>query len=233
MQDNPFDLSEKPRRVKPKRRLKRIKRLSIAAVIIFAVVYAATELMSGFSSIIVSICDAQVRSFTMSAVNKAIIEVMSQSLKYSDMITLQKNDAGDISLIETNTVLVNKIARETARKSQEYLQKYQNTTIDIPIGQLSGAAALANVGPPISVRIAPFNAVNCTFSSQFESAGINQTRHKIFLNVIADVDLILPTAQKQISTVAEVLVCESLLVGKVPEIYLNSGVFGGKLDLIP
>ena len=66
-----------------------------------------------------------------------------------------------------------------------------------------------------------------------EEAGINQTRHKIFLNVAAAVELIMPTSASVVQTEAEVLVCESLLVGKVPEIYLDFGNFGGKLNLTP
>ena len=62
--------------------------------------------------------------------------------------------------------------------------------------------------------------------SEFEEAGINQTRHKIFLNVIADMRVILPGVDKTISTCTEVLVCESLLVGKVPQIYLSNKKIG-------
>ena len=83
------------------------------------------------------------------------------------------------------------------------------------------------------MRLVPVEAVNCTFVSEFEEAGINQTRHKIFLNVAASVELIMPTSASVVQTEAEVLVCESLLVGKVPEIYLDFGNFGGKLNLTP
>lgn len=62
---------------------------------------------------------------------------------------------------------------------------------------------------------------NCDFVSFFQSAGINQTLHKIYIDVYADVSIVTPIDQPTIQVKAEVLVCENLIVGKIPQTYLN------------
>lgn len=233
MEESIFDLTPKKCKNNYGKNVRKKKSWIIFTIIIFALIWVIINIHNHVSSVIVSICSAQVQSYTMTAVNSAVIETMSDSLEYSDLINVEKDGNGNISLIETNSVLVNRLARETARQTENKLEKYRTYTIDIPLGQLSGTPLLSNIGPEIKIRLEPLNSVNCNFISEFESAGINQTRHKIYLNVIANVQLILPTFNSTIKTLAEVLVCESLLVGKVPEIYLNMGSIGSNLNLIP
>lgn len=229
MQVGIFDITPKKQKRIKKRRKKRLFSVIVVLSICLYIIYSATN---HFSSVIVSVCHAKVQSVTMSAVNNAVIEVMSQSLHYSDLIVVEKDSNGDIVLFETNSVLVNKLARETAQKTQSNLQKSKNIAINLKLGQLTGIAFFANLGPEIQVKINPYESVNCTFLSEFEEAGINQTRHKIFLNVITDMRVILPTSDKTISTCTQVLVCESLLAGKVPQIYLSTDKKESNLSLL-
>ena len=230
MQVGIFDIT--PKKQKRTKGVKKHKRFLPVLIILAVFCCFAYSLTNYFSSIIVSVCHAKVESITMSAVNNAVIDVMSQSLSYDDLILVEKDSNGDISLFETNSVLVNRLARETALKTQANLQKNKNMNVSFPAGQLTGIAFFASIGPNITVKISPYESVNCSFLSEFEQAGINQTRHKIFLNVIADMRVILPTSDKTISTCAQVLVCESLLIGKVPQVYLSNDKNASNLSLL-
>ena len=231
MQVGIFDLTPK----KQKRAKKKRKKQKYIGFLVFLGIFAylAYSATNYFSSVIVSTCHAKVQSVTMSAVNNAVIEVMSTSVSYSDLMRVEKDSNGDVALFETNSVLVNQLARDTAQKTRQNLQKNKDMTISLPIGQLTGIAFFSNLGPQIKIKITPYESVNCTFLSEFEQAGINQTRHKIFLNVVADMRVILPTSDQTITTCAEVLVCESLLVGKVPQVYLSMGDFGSNMGILP
>ncbi|MBR2302818.1 MAG: sporulation protein YunB [Clostridia bacterium] len=225
MQVGIFDLTPKKQKRGKKTKKSKKKLLSFLAISgIF--IYFLCSITNYFSSVIVSTCYAKVQSATMSAVNNAVIEVMSQSVSYSDLMMVEKDSNGDIAMFETNSVLVNRLARETAKKTQQNLQKNNVLYVSMPIGQLTGIAFFSNIGPDFNIKVTPYESVNCFFMSEFEEAGINQTRHKIFLNVIADMRVILPGVDKTISTCTEVLVCESLLVGKVPQIYLSNEKIG-------
>ena len=232
MTEGVFVLSEK----KAKKRNKKGKWgfWVIFLALFLAIIAAIVSITNSFSAVLVKICAAKVESFAMSAVNSSVSEAMNSGVKYSDIVTIEKNSSGDITLIETNSVLINSVSRETALNIETKLESIYGEKIPIPVGQLSGITFFANLGPEIFVEIAPYSKVNCVFLSEFESAGINQTRHKIFLNITAVTQLILPFETREITTSAEVLICESILVGKVPEIYLTMGNIGGnKLDLTP
>lgn len=76
-------------------------------------------------------------------------------------------------------------------------------------------------GPDVTIKITPIGMANYDFVSFFQSAGINQTLHKIYIDVYADVSIVTPIDQPTIQVKAEVLVCENLIVGKIPQTYLN------------
>ena len=103
----------------------------------------------------------------------------------------------------------------------------------MPLGALSGVEAWAGFGPKIHLKIIPISNVSCKFVSEFEGAGINQTKHSIYLEIVADISIIMPSGTSNFASLTEVLVCESVLVGKVPETYLQADIFGEGFTLTP
>ncbi|MBO5335034.1 MAG: sporulation protein YunB, partial [Clostridia bacterium] len=99
------------------------------------------------------------------------------------------------------------------------------------LGALTGIEAFAGLGPQIPFRIIPVSSVSCDFSSEFESVGINQTKHSIYLHVIADISIVMPSRTENFAVTTEILVGEFVIVGSVPETYLQTDVFGNKLPL--
>ena len=69
--------------------------------------------------------------------------------------------------------------------------------------------------------------------STFESVGINQTKHSIYLNVIADISIVMPSRTENFAVTTEILVGEFVIVGSVPDTYLQSDIFGNKPNLSP
>ena len=75
--------------------------------------------------------------------------------------------------------------------------------------------------------------MSCGFSSTFESVGINQTKHSIYLNVIADISIVMPSKTENFAVKTDVLVGEWVIVGTVPDTYLQTDIFGEKTALSP
>jgi sporulation protein YunB len=168
------------------------------------------------------------------AINSAIFEVMSMGVRYNDLITVTKDGAGKIQLIQANAVLINRLAQDTARTSELQLSKIGEQGINIPIGTLSGLTIFTGQGPSITVKVVPAGSVVCEFMSEFENAGINQTRHKIYLEVVTAVLVVLPANNLTIYTNTQVLVAESIIVGEVPNTYLSMESIGGsRYNLVP
>lgn len=214
--------------------LKKLKKGIILAVIFLVIVVVCIYTLNSVSPTIVAFSEAKIKSLTTAAVNSAIFEVMLEPISYGDLVSIEKNADGEITLIAANSMIINKLARDMAQSTETYIEKMGEQVVKIPIGTLSGSPLLAGKGFKVTIRVLPLGSVKCQFVSEFETAGINQTRHKIYLDVVATISIVLPTSQSIVKTNTPVLVSESIIVGKVPDTYLSAGsIFGQDYDLTP
>ncbi len=183
--------------------------------------------------IMIKSSEAQVRSSTSRAVNAAVQTVINESNVYDELIEITTNDDGKIVFIQVKSLMVNKLAKEVGKVAGQNLDLIKNQGVSIPLGTLSGISLLVGVGPEITFHIMAISTIHSKFSSEFTSAGINQTNHRIYLNIQTDVDLILPTASKSITVNSHILICEAILVGEIPSTYLNSDSLDEMMNLIP
>ena len=221
-----------PRYPAKKRRHRRRNRL---LVILLAILAVAALLFFYFQRnvrrVLISISEATMRASTTVAVNDAVYYTLSDDLRYEDLVQVERDEKGNIVAVSANALKINKIARDTASISQSNLKSLSLNGIPIPLGALTGIEAFAGLGPPIPFRIIPVSSVSCDFSSVFESVGINQTKHSIYLNVIADISIVMPSRTENFAVVTEILVGEFVIVGSVPDTFLQTDIFGNKLPL--
>lgn len=179
-------------------------------------------------------CEAEVKALAINAANRATNSVLfNESVNYNDLFEVVKNNDGDVTLIEAKSININKFAREIAILTQRYLENNGTTKISIPLGTLSGITMFVGTGPDVNIEILPIAATNCDFYSEFQSAGINQTIHKIYVIVLLSVTVALPASEISVETQSEILVCENLIVGKVPDTYLGVGKISSGYNLVP
>lgn len=174
---------------------------------------------------------ARVRAIGTNAVNLAATTVIKGGITYDDLFSVIYDDENNIEMIQANSPKINSIAREIANLAQANLDGLGVQTIDIAFGTFTGLALLTGFGPDVSINIVPIGTANCDFVSSFNSAGINQTVHKIYIDVYAEINIITPIDEPTIMVKAEVLVCENLIVGEVPTTYLNVGKVADIFDL--
>ena len=183
--------------------------------------------------VLISISEATMRASTTIAVNDAVYYTLADEMRYEDLVTVSRDKSDKIVGISTDPLKINKIARDTASISQSNLKNLSLNGIPVPLGALTGIEAFAGLGPSIYFRIIPVSSVTCGFSSKFESVGINQTKHSIYLNVVADISIVMPSRTENFAVFTDILVGESVIVGEIPNAYLQSDVFGNKADLTP
>ncbi len=216
-----------------KSRSRKIKRRVAAAVICLFFIGIVVLLHRNVTNVLKSIAEASMRSITTVAVNDAVYYTLSDKLRYEDLVGIERSDGGEIQAISSNAFQINRIARDTAYMSQENLNKMSEDGVEVPLGALSGVEAWEGFGPKIHLKIIPISNVSCKFVSKFDAAGINQTKHSIYLEIVADISIIMPSGTSNFASLTEVLVCESVLVGKVPETYLQADIFGEGFTLTP
>lgn len=213
---------------KKKKKLKFFYKIIIflTLVILFAIFF----ILFVVNPIVISVVESKVNSYATIAVNNAALTVFDYNLDYDDLIDIRRDANDNITYLAVNSIKINRLALETVKLSQIYIDGLENKKVGVPLGTLSGLAFLSGTGNEIEFRIVPIGAVKASYKSVFESAGINQTRHNIFIEIVADIKIILPMQNSIIQTVINIYVAESIIVGKIPDVYLGNG---GKLTLIP
>ena len=177
---------------------------------------------------------AEVRAMCTNAVNLAVTTVVGGGLEYEDLFSVVRDSEDNVEMVQANSPEINMIAREIANLAQANLDELGLREISIPIGTFTGLALLMGIGPDVTISVMPIGSALCDFVSYFTAAGINQTVHKIYIDVHAVVNIITPIDEPTITVKVKLLVAENLILGDVPQFYFGGAVeTGGFLDLTP
>ncbi len=176
---------------------------------------------------------ARAYSMAVETINRAVKQVTAQGVSYEELIDAQLDANGRVSMLRANTMRMNELAAQTALLAEEELNSFENQFVEIPLGAALGIRFLSGFGPRLAVQILPVGAVHTSFDTEFESAGINQTRHKIFLTIRTTVSLIVPTGSQLVEVQSTVPIAESIIVGEVPDSFVDVSDQEDMLNLIP
>lgn len=173
--------------------------------------------------IVVEATRSSIFSLSTSAVSDAMFDVLSnEGYKYTDIVNVEKDADGNVTFITLETVALNIMARKFYQEAQIYLDEMGKNGVDIALGTFTGLPFLVGLGPTVNIKLVPIGAMTSTFESRLTSAGVNQTHHSVFIHLYASVSLILPAYSATIDSVTEMLVAESVIVGKVPQVYFGN-----------
>ena len=202
-------------------------------ITILIVLFLFIYLNQVVNPVIIESSSAKTRSLSQKAVEQAIYETIQGNTIYDNLITINRDNEGNVTYISTNSLQINMLARELAKSAQAKLEDLGSKGINIPVGNFTGMPIFVGRGPNINIKLLPIGSISCKFNSEFKNAGINQTNHKIYLTVVSKVSVILPTANQTIETTTQIMIAESIIVGKIPDTYLNSASLDDMLNLIP
>ncbi len=144
------------------------------------------------------------------------------AVDYGDLVNLEKDETGEVCAVTTNVIAINKLSSDILMDVVDATMDHE-LEIGIPIGSLTGSTLLLSRGPDIIVKIEILSSSFTGFRSDLTTIGINQTRHQILLELKEDITLIMPWHTVNTSVVTEIPVAETIIVGQVPQSYLNLG----------
>lgn len=153
-------------------------------------------------------------------INESIHIVLKQDMRYQDLISVKEDSEGNIVMMQADTFLMNKIAADVALTIQDYFKHTKSSTERIPLGNILGSQFFAHCGPKIRLTIAPMGMVDVNFGTEFEHAGINQTRHRVYLVINTEAKVIVPFNSSNMRITTYFPVAETIIVGKIPENYI-------------
>ncbi|HWP97063.1 MAG TPA: sporulation protein YunB [Syntrophomonadaceae bacterium] len=153
--------------------------------------------------------------------NRIVNEQVVSQVKYEDIVAVYKDKEGKIEMIQPNTVELNRVISSTIAGVSRSLMQMKDDSIEVPMGQLSGLRILAAWGPEVQVRIIPTSEVHVDLLNKFEDAGINQTRHLIYMNINTTMRVAVPYLSDEVNVSSTVPLAETIIVGQVPQNYVN------------
>ncbi|MEW8994862.1 sporulation protein YunB [Clostridium sp.] len=172
------------------------------------------------------VADAQMRAEVTNTINKTIFQEYSRNFNYNDIIKLEKDNDGNIIMMTADTLKLSEIATLTVLKAQEELEKKSQVDIRIPMGYVTRNNILARFGPDVKIRMRPIGHITTRYLSEFEDAGINQTRHKIYIETTTRVKMIMAVSSSELEIVNQIPIVETIIVGRVPNTAIQMDLNG-------
>jgi len=186
---------------------------------------------NNLKSTILVVAKTYAEQLAVQVIQDAINENVSKSVEYKDLIFIRTDNRGRVVLMQANTIKINSLAADTTLDIQKNLAKLEGKIIPIPVGQVLKSKLLAAYGPKINVTLVPMGSVKVKVIDDFQQAGINQTRHRLFLNVTGKVKIIIPLVSDSVEVATQVPIAETIIVGEVPQTFLNVDLGKGQIDL--
>ena len=209
----------------------RVKRLLLLALLLLMALFMVLE--GNLSQFILDMAQADAYALAVEVLNESVANAVKTGIDYEQLIHIQKDTQGRVTMLQANTMHMNELASLIALQAQEDLARREGQRVSIPLGASLGIPLFAGAGPKIEVSIVPVGAVSTRFVTEFEAAGINQTRHKIYLLLEASVALVLPNESRQVEVGAQVPIAESIIVGGVPDSFVDVNDKEDLLNLLP
>ena len=193
--------------------------------IFLALAAAVFMLLRGqYHDVAASLARTQVMNVTSDLINDAIArQIETGEIAYDRMVYFEKDLDGRITALKTNMSLVNRLKTDTLNRINDEILALDSDHIGIPIGSLILPELLAGKGPRINVRVLSIRNSEADFESRFSEAGINQTLHQLTMVVRVDVAVLVLGKTETFTVQSEVVVAETVIVGTVPETYLQTG----------
>ena len=193
--------------------------------IILTLAGAVFMLLRGqYHDVAASLARTQVMNVTSDLINDAIDRQIEEgAIAYDRMVYFEKDLDGRITALKTNMGLVNRLKTDTLNRINDEIMALDSDHIGIPLGSLFLPELLAGKGPRINVRVLSIRNSEADFESRFSEAGINQTLHQLTLVVSVDVAVLVLGKTEHFTVESEVVVAETVIVGTVPETYLQTG----------
>lgn len=157
-----------------------------------------------------------------SIINNAVLaEIERVGAEYSTLVNLSKNNDGEVISVESNVMNINRLKTEVAERVEREIERLSAINIEIPVGTLTGVQLLHGRGFNVGMSVQPLGYASTSIISEFTSAGINQTLHRIVIEINADVDAIIPGFSTRVPVSTTIVAAETVIVGRVPDAYTH------------
>lgn len=196
----------------------------LAVILVLAVLLVFLMLRSRYRDVIRELAETQVKNTTSDLTNDAIAEQIADGIiQYDRIVYFEKDLDGRITALKTNMSEVNRLKTDILNIINDEILALDTSDIGVPLGSLFLPEFLSGKGPSIPVHILSIRNSDANFASSFSQAGINQTLHQLTMDVSVDVAVLVLGETSSFTISSEVVVAETVIVGDVPNTFLQTG----------
>ncbi len=209
-----------------RRRIKIAKWVLLGLIIL--AIWGFLSLRAKLWPVVISLAETQVRNTTSDLINDAIVEqIASGNIQYDRIVYFEKDLNGRITALKTNMAEVNRLKTDILNLINDEILAQDTDHLGVALGSLVLPEFLSGKGPEIPIKILSIRNSDATFRSYFSEAGINQTLQQLTMDVIVDVTILVLGQTEEFSVSSQVVVAETIIVGDVPDTYLQTGGSNG------
>lgn len=199
---------------KNKKRIIKFMIIVLIAIVTFAMA------ISWVDPIFETLCKDKARSIATIICNEETTKIIKQ-YQYEDIVTIYKDKNEKITMIKSNIRAINLIISDVAEKIQKRIDGTEQEDIGIKLGSFTGSKILMSIGPTLPIKLATVGNVQTDLRSEFEAEGINQTIHRIYLQIDCQVNILTPYNVICESISNQLLIAENIIVGEIPDTFYN------------
>ena len=208
------------------------KMLHFAVILVVLILGGFLMFRDHYRDAIRELARTQITNGTSDLINDAIDEqIENGNIQYDRIVYFEKDLNGKITALKTNMSEVNRLKTSILNTINDEILALDTADIGIPIGSLFLPEFLSGKGPCIPVQIISIRNSEAAFSSNFREAGINQTLQQLVMDISVDVTVLVLGQTDSFTVNSQVVVAETIIVGDVPDTFLQTGgQYGNKTE---
>lgn len=193
-------------------------------LILLVLLVVLALLRSRLYPVIRSLAETQVKNTASDLINDAIAEqIAAGNIRYDRIVYFEKDLNGRITALKTNIGEINRLKTDVLNIINDEILTTDESSLGVALGSLFLPEFLSGKGPKLPVKILVIRNSEADFYSDFSEAGINQTLHKLNMEVFLDVTVLVLGSTTEFTISSHMVVAETVIVGDVPETYLQTG----------
>lgn len=140
-------------------------------------------------------------------------------VRYADLVKFARDRNGNIVSVSTDAYYLNKIGNNIGDEVDKQINEMKSYVLKIPVSVLFSEQFINGRGPKLPVIFVMTGITTTDFENEFTAAGVNQTHHRIMLNIKINTYVIHSGNVIVVPYETNVCVAESIVVGITPQTF--------------
>ena len=208
-----FIINNKKKNIKNKKILKFLFIILIFSIIFTIIIRAVTPVFN-------KLCTEKAKSIATIITNEETTNAIID-YDYSDFVIIHKGETGKIIMLESNMKNINIVISDVANRIQVSINNTTNEYVNMSLGSFIGSGMLSGSGLRVPIKLSTVGNVKTDVKSEFKSHGINQTLHRLYLQIETEISILTPFNTINQSITNQLVLAENIIVGEIPETYYN------------